>query len=388
MSSRQHVRCYRLLLAPAVLTGGMALAGDQWYLEPAGSLQLLYDDNIGLSVDKPVSTPALVGTLQAKGGRRNRVLDLGLEGKVIRRQFFQDEKRNTTDLALKASLVRTGRLDQLGLDMTIERYSTLTSELTTSGLVNAGKRRVRRQIEGSWRHQFAPRWSAGLSVGWQDVHYQDADLTPLTDYRYTTSGLDLAFAYDPRTRLLGQLTLSRYRNDSGSVTTDTTGVLAGVERDVSPTWSLRALAGARRSKSRLRSILGSRRTTDTGYLVDLNSTWRFPAAELVVGLNRSLSPSGGGDLLDTQRVTVEWSQRLDERWRWELKGEGYRNEGGSATANRTFVRITPSLHYRLDREWTASAAYRYRRQKYDSSAEAASSNALLFTFAYRGLSKK
>ena len=289
MSSRQHVRCYRLLLAPAVLTGGMALAGDQWYLEPAGSLQLLYDDNIGLSVDKPVSTPALVGTLQAKGGRRNRVLDLGLEGKVIRRQFFQDEKRNTTDLALKASLVRTGRLDQLGLDMTIERYSTLTSELTTSGLVNAGKRRVRRQIEGSWRHQFAPRWSAGLSVGWQDVHYQDADLTPLTDYRYTTSGLDLAFAYDPRTRLLGQLTLSRYRNDSGSVTTDTTGVLAGVERDVSPTWSLRALAGARRSKSRLRSILGSRRTTDTGYLVDLNSTWRFPAAEWAISPNRPSS---------------------------------------------------------------------------------------------------
>ena len=374
-----------------LLSGAAARAAGQWYFEPSITLTALYNDNIALTTRDKESSPGIITAVGAKAGRRTKVLEMGVDAKVSRRDYFQAPDRDSTDFSLSAKAARSTRKDNMTLDVSLERDSTTTSELTTSGLTNAQKRRVKWLVAPSWRHQLTPRWGLTANASYQDVSYRDAEFTGLTDYTYTTLGLDTDYAFDQRIRVLGQVNFSRYKTDRTDITSDTTGVLGGVGYSFSPKWSVRGLLGLRRSETTIPTAAGTTTSSGTGYLADILATRQFQTAKLTLGLNKSLNPSGNGELLDSQRFSLDWNQNLSERWQWRVLGNRYLNERSTratGTNNRVYWAITPSLRYKLDREWSLLASYRYRYQKYENNTDAATSNAVLMVLSYRPLTRK
>ena len=88
---------------------------------------------------------------------------------------------------------------------------------------------------------------------------------------------------------------------------------------------------------------------------------------------------------------MDWDQKLSPRWRFSLVAHRYKNErssGRTGTYDRQYLSVSPGIQYKLDREWSLAATYRYRYQKYEINPDSATSNALLMTLSYRPLSKK
>ena len=379
------------LLPIILLASSTASWADDWYLEPRASMQGFYDDNVGLVVSNPKASTGAVARAAAKMGRRSQVFDISVDAEFIRRQYFNDPSRNSTDSVIDADLVKATRLDRYALNAHLDLDSTVTSELASSGLTRVPKRRVRWQLAPSWRHQLMPLWGVTANASYQDVSYRDAQLTGLVDYTYLTLGADTDYRFDERTQLLGQVSFARYESDQTSTTSDTTGILAGIGYNFSPTWSARALLGLRKTETSQTTFAGTSTVDDTGYLVDISTTKQYQTGALTVGLNQSTNPSGSGELLDSEHLSMDWNQRLSHRWRFTLTADRYKNErssGMAGTNDRQYLNIRPGLRYKLDREWSLSAAYRYRYQKYDVNPDSATSNALLLTLSYLPVSRK
>lgn len=146
------------LLPIILLASSTASWADDWYLEPRASMQGFYDDNVGLVVSNPKASTGAVARAAAKMGRRSQVFDISVDAEFIRRQYFNDPSRNTTDSVIDADLVKATRLDRYALNAHLDLDSTVTSELASSGLTRVPKRRVRWQLAPSWRHQLMPLW--------------------------------------------------------------------------------------------------------------------------------------------------------------------------------------------------------------------------------------
>lgn len=384
---------YRIygLLPVVLMSVSTCSRADNAYFEPRASIQGFYDDNVGLATTNPRASTGVVVRAAAKTGRRSQVLDLGVDAEFIRRQYFNDPTRNTTDSVIDANLVKATRLDRYALNARLDLDSTITSELAGSGLTRVPKRRVRWQLAPSWRRQLTPLWGVNGSASYQDVKYRDAQLTGLVDYTYLTLGVDTDYRFDERTQLLGQLSFARYEADRTSTTSDTTGILAGVGYGISPTWSARALVGLRKTETSQTTIAGTSVASDNGYLADISTTKQYQTGKLTVGLSQSTNPSGSGELLNSEHLSMDWDQKLSPRWRFSLVAHRYKNErssGRTGTYDRQYLSVSPGIQYKLDREWSLAATYRYRYQKYEINPDSATSNALLMTLSYRPLSKK
>lgn len=105
-----------------------------------------------------------------------------------------------------------------------------------------------------------------------------------------------------------------------------------------------------------------------------------------LGYSRSLTPLSNGALRERDDLNGSLRRRFSERLTGLLDGRYY-EEGGldddDGADDRTFLRLSGGLRWRLSPYWTLSGRYQYRRNE-NRNAETAESNALLFTLAYSG----
>ena len=355
---------------------------DLWYTEPDVNLYGFYEDNIGLRTNDKEDSAGYIAQASLKGGRRSENTDINFKGEVERREFFQESSRNTNNFHFDGQAIRRIERDRFELNAAFDYDSTITSESTTSGRVQDNKRRRRWFVAPGWEHQLNERLSANVDASYQDIDYEDAGRrTGLFDYIYATVGGGLTYGLNERTQLLGRLSYDRYEADDIDNESDTYGILGGASYGLSETWSVTALLGERQSE--LRDTGGN--DNSTGGQFDLSTRKQFETGTLNVGANRSIVPSGDGEVQERTGVNLSWNQQIVPRWRWLLNADAYRNEepsGNRSGSDRDYVSVTPRLRYQLAREWSLDAGYRYRYQKYDDNSDSAQSNAVFFTLAY------
>lgn len=376
-----------ILCRPVRLAGGLGLVLgampvlSEWYVEPRASLYGFHEDNVGLETANETSSPGYILRASAKGGSRSETRDINLSGEVEQRQYFDDSPRDATDFHFDGGYLRKIERDRFRLDAAYDYDSSLTSEVGTSGRVQLNKRRHRWALAPGWQHQVDERLSLDAALSYEDVRYDDGLSAGLVDYRYATLGGGFAYGVSERLQVIGRLSYDRYEADQVTNTSDTLGVLAGVGYSLAEDWSASVLVGIRRAD--VETVLGS--NDSTGGLFDIATTKRFETGSLRAGLNRALTPSGSGGLLDTVGASLDWEQNLKPRWRGLLNLTAYRNQLPSGTASgqdRDYLSIAPRLRYALERDWSLELGYRYRYQKYDNSTASAEANAVFFTVAY------
>ena len=368
----------------ALLCGSLSITGvraDIWYVEPAASLQVFYEDNIGLNIRDETSSAGYRLRGRLKGGKRSENTDLNLGVEIERRQYFSDSDRDTNDFRFDGQAIRRIERDRFELNVAFDYDSTLTSETATTGRVQRNRRRKRWHVAPLWERQLTERLAVNANASYQDVSYDDGLRYGLVDYTYGTVGSGFNYTLDERTRAIGRLSYARYEADDFDSESDTVGVLGGVGYAISEDWLVTALFGVRQTDTE------SLRENDdsTGSLFDISSRRTFETGTLNARLYRDLTPSGDG-LLDTTGLRVSWDQQIAPRWRWLLSANAYRNErpsGNSSSVDRDYFSITPRLRYQLERDWSLEGGYRYRYQKYDSSSDSAEANAVFLTIDYR-----
>lgn len=133
-------------------------------------------------------------------------------------------------------------------------------------------------------------------------------------------------------------------------------------------------------------FLDSLETESDGWLASVSLTHNTSVTRYVGKFLVDVEPSSSGAQVETNELTGEMFRVLSPRLNFSLRGRAYEPDRLGAKQDdrfaRRFISLEPKIEWKYARNWTVSAAYRYRRQKAQVDPVAAESNALLLALKY------
>jgi hypothetical protein len=360
-------------------------AAEKWYFEPNVSGRIGYNDNAQLSRDSEISTYTSHIVANAAAGFRTNVSDVSINAKMVDRRFDDHANLNTNDQFLKLDSSFRSGLNLFGLGADYERENTRTSEFDFSGYSRTDKIRITKSISPYWDRTLTERASIRVGGSYQDVAYEDAELTGLNDYIYRSAYTSLQYRLTERTTLQTVLSKSLYTSDSTEF--DSTSIQLGVSHLLSETLSFNLLLGPNYTKSEFISGGIEQETSDVGRLIDIGLRKEFELTSLSGSLSTSESAGGEGKMTSRTNLSFYLNHKLSERTTFKLSSAWQKNESGGGrtdpSIDRTYRYFEPSLSWKATPWWTISGSYRYQESENTSTdAGPAKSNAVYLTVKY------
>ncbi len=363
-----------------------AVNAAQWYSESSARLRNAYDDNIRLTSrdHNSVVGMTLAGTIKA--GRRTETSDVNLKGGVALKKYSGEDGLNTNNFDLGVNAAHRTQRNEFTLITAVKLDSTLTSEIQSSGLMWAHKRRIKKNFALSWTHFLSERTSLKLGYSHTDTDYKNAKNTGLSNYTYQSMDAMLLYSLNNKTVVSSTLTSSLYKGSNRTKTEiQDLGILIGIKHNFSETFSASAGAGVRYSTTEYKTSKIGGHNTDTGFLLNANVRRIFERTMVNGLVSRSVLPSGSGTLLITDQLSLEADYQVDERLSLNLVTAVYRNSSADEDNkfyDRIYYSIQPKIRWKIAHRWLVEGSYRYRYQRYDASDLAADSNAIFLSVKY------
>jgi hypothetical protein len=170
----------------------------------------------------------------------------------------------------------------------------------------------------------------------------------------------------------------------------------GAEYQISPTWSATASVGMRFTNTELATktkLNGGMLVPDVssendtqGLVFDVSVSKQFEIGSAELSYSRSTSAQGDGRLQVRDSFMADLSYQFSQKIYLSLNGsitDSSSANNGNNRNDRIYYRIRPLIRWAFDKQASLTAGYQYRRQKYESSNEAAISNSVFLTFNYR-----
>ena len=190
----------------------------------------------------------------------------------------------------------------------------------------------------------------------------------------------------------------RPRRDSISTTTS---AQFGYERFLTPTLQLTAAAGVYtntadtsdtlRADDRPGEEIPAERldaliSENDGWLASFGLTRDAGLTRYVGKFSVDVQPSSSGAQVETHELTGDVFRVINPRLNFSLRTRAYEPDRLGANESdrfaRRFISFEPKIEWKYARNWTVSAAYRYRRQKARVDPVPAESNAILLALKY------
>jgi hypothetical protein len=336
-----------------------------------------YNDNVRLESS---SHPSVAITIVSPGAEliaRTETLTASLKAQASINRYQGDASLDASDLILDGSLAKRFEREQVGLALSYVRDSTLASELSQTGIVQANRQRSRASLNPSWTTQVSER--ASWKFGYDDaqVNYQDAVGTGLTDYRTQTPYATFSYRLSERSKLEAAGGVSRLRRDTPRDTLRTVYAQVLLEHDWSEVLTAKLGIGANRVRF---SSAGSKQ----GWLAQASLERRFETGSAILGMARELNPTGAGEFTQTDRLFASWSAKLSPELSYSFNGAAYRNEpvrSAAGSAADRYYRLSANLGWLMTQRWSIEAEIAHARQEPTQGA-AAQSNSLFFGARY------
>lgn len=381
------------LLRPSILgllgIGALAAlpptpAEAYWYYKPRVTAQLEYDTNRRLRTSNEQETTAERLAAYLEGGYRSETANLAATAWADVWRVQGESDLNSEDLELDVKSGYTRIRDTFGLDATVIRDTTLTSEfeLTAAGFVQVRKDRDYFRLSPYWSHELSEQALTTLRYSYLSVDYEPGLGVPLIDYDYQTLSGTLAWQQSENWTwsVIGQGT--RYEGDQNNTTIDSILAAASADWTLSErtTWSFQV--GMEQSDF----DTGAATATDseTGFrFLSLLST-RAERWDLSLRLQRVQSPNSQGIQTSTL-AELDYRRDLTPLWRLdaEARATQVRNSGSfTSTAERDYQSLTVGASRALSPNMRVAMRYRYRHQEYLNAVNDADSHALLLTLTY------
>ena len=137
--------------------------------------------------------------------------------------------------------------------------------------------------------------------------------------------------------------------------------------------------------------LNAEQIENDGFLASTSLVYDAGATRYSARFAVDVLPSSVGSRVETNELTGQLDHKLSRRLDFSLRARAFEPDRLGATPDndfaRRFISFEPRIQWKYTRNWTVSAAYRYRRQRARSAPESAESNAVLFAIKYTPPSK-
>lgn len=357
-----------------------AFAAD-WSLSVSALESLFLTDNLNLGEIETdaaiVSNTTLGAGLAAKG----KTFDLKINPSVsIRREFFTfDEDEEQWDIfpSLALEYVKRSKRSEFNLGASVA-YSSVTSSDVIEDIVTGedvlteeNGTKLTYNLNTGLSRKLSARdtvgWSAALAV----VDYSEASPSLVEYENYST---DVFWRRRLSEVVTGNASLNASLYDPGSGTTPerlTFRPLASVSAQVN-----KRLSGSARLGLFILESAGEPITADI--LFGLDATYKLNETGYTFSVSRDITPGQEGDLLDRFSARAGVNHQVNDLLSIGLSAS-YSVASDSDDDVTNAFQISPTLSYRLSRDWSTSLSYRFL---YSDSETTAYSNAVTFNLNY------
>lgn len=405
-------KCYfnKLVLPPQVNSTAMGLCllplavffadtvhAQAWVVTPSISLGQEYDDNFRLSTDSPteqVYTTVLSGAVEVS--RLTEIWQLRAFGQYDAIHYEGDDD----DLADKhnqfagfSSIYETQR-GELALEGSYRRDSilrTLNFDIDPGGVIidpaddidiDLVQRQVRRErfvIGPAWRRNLTELTELELAYEFQDTSYDDPEGLDLIDFYEHSGAVELTRQLTPLTSISTTVGADFYRGDEEREY-DNYSLAGSAEHEFSQTTRGGAGVGIRYTSFDTPNEDGD----EIGAIGFIFGERRTQLARYFLRYEKQLLPSGAGELIDSDIVTLRVNRELRPRLDFFLRGRFFRNrsELEGSTADRYYFSVQPGLTWEFTRAWSLDASYRFDWEERDVDDDSANTHILFVALNY------
>lgn len=298
---------------------------------------------------------------------------------------YNESEWDSNDQRFEGSTEYTMERGDLDGYVSYIRDSTRTSEFDDTGLVGIdASRREAVQVGGSVSNLFTEK--NGVTAG-LDYRAVDYDAPQLDDFDYSSGYIGWLHRWSEMTRLRLQLYGSWFENDNNDLTdveSDTLGVQAGFDSDLSESFYTSLLVGWATVDTDYSSPEIDDDESDT-LLVQGLLRYSAERYQLTARLSSEPSPTGSGTLYARNRLDLDYVYQLTERSQFELG-----LTGGEQTAvddrienDRDYYQGKVGLSYQFAEHWFISGRYRYQFQDREQEDGDADSHEVLLSVIFR-----
>lgn len=342
-----------------------------WSFTPHAALNVGHDDNVRLSADASESSTAVL-QLDSILKRASDRFEFSLAPQLTLARYDREAVLDRNDASVNTSLVRRRERSQWLLSGQYIRDTTLTSELGTTGFVDANATHESMQLAVAPTAQITERWSASLQAATMRHRYEsDGESAGLVDYDYNSVLTKSSYSTNEYSALSLDVSWGRLAVPQNRTATEVNNYAANVswQSAWNERWKLNLAVGPTRVESASFSDNG------IGYSANLDrrseqTTWQL-------SWSRDVTPNGRGVLSKRERADLSLSTQISERFSTSVSTQWIRSQDflpslalRSARVRYFFVssaltwRVTPTVGISTSIGWTeqtaATAAEAYR----------------------------
>lgn len=391
--------------AVALFLPGMSYAAAFQY-SPTVSLEGSYNDNFRLVTSDPdrVFSTVLAGSLGLQRITDTMVLEgtIGLDfvnyfGDTDRLKdehnqfaaFKLTRKGERFSGKLGFSYRRDTLLRTVRTDRDLDELPVGDGQFIDDGLFTRNIRRNRLDARPSLNYKLTELTGLQLTYRYENTFHDDPgdpnnpSAPEIADFtRHTLDG-KVETKITEKNKLLGLLRASRFDSDAGRIF-DNYEVQAGVSHDFDETTNLTFTLGGRRTELEEESSAVTEQ--DNGFVFRLAGKKLTGLTKFNGVLERTVSPSGSGDLVRTDAIAFNMTRDLSELLLFTLRSRIFETESlrtQKTGGNRRSFSIEPLLTWSLAESWALETSYRYRREKRFNAPDSADSNSVLIVLKYQ-----
>lgn len=363
-----------------------APVSDAWQADVRLLERVFYDDNLRFeSRDKiarwgQVFRPQL--SLKRDTGQVRHQIDGALEFERYRNASALNSDNQFIDLS---SLFRRER-SEWQLDTGYHRTSTRDTELEDSGNLGVSERVESWYAQPSVRLQLSELRALNVGYSYRTTDYHTG---AFTDFREHGLNLGHSWQAGPRLVLISGLGYQRYDAIGLDSEADTYNVNLGLRRDISRRLKVALHTGAYHTRSETVFPLpfGDLRTDDetTGFSFSSSLTWLTELTTAALTLDRGVSPSSQGTVVERDAITLLLTRRVSERLRLKLNVDGSRQNSVASDIDnddRVYLSFSPGLLWQFTRDLSLDVSYQFRRQDGDGFDGLVEGNIVTFAVTY------
>lgn len=377
-----------MVLWLSVLTQVSVPGAAEWSAEPSLSVRGDYNDNLFYSANQ---REALWGFRVSPGTKfMARTESLEVSGSAYAEFVNYYGKRGVDYVNLYFPVTAAYRTEKdiWGLGGTFNRDNTLRTELSQTGVVNSFTQRNFASVQPSWTRSLTDRLSIRTSYDLTDVTYEDGLSRGLFNFRMHEGKTGLSYNLSGSDLIEGTVSYANFDVPDRNFQTSVGGVLAKATHQFSEIFS-GILAGGVRAVSTTFPSGGGATQTDQNLVPVGSATIEAKLESTVIngGFSREVYPSGLGQLVRTDRVSMSVVRELAPTLTASLTGDVYwvKPVGPPlAQANSRYYRVSPKLQWRLSDWWSLEATYSYSRFEADQLGIGAFQNATYVMFTHSG----
>lgn len=333
-------------------------ADADWAVEPFVSSSLAFDDNIQFSASDEISSTGLSANAGVVISNETEAVKTRIEPRLSFRSYSEDSDLNSLDQFLTLSTLSLGERSDLGLALSFANDSTRTSELEDSGITFLNKRRTFFSMTPSWRYLLTPLTSVKVTYRFDGSQYEDSGQNGLNDFENQTATVDLARRLSEDSDFIVRGYYQRYKVLELTNKANTLGIELGYKRKFSPRLEGSVFAGGVNTDS----TTEGRDDTSSGGSGSAQLAFKGEKARYVGKYRLSVEPSSTGEAYLRNRVTAGIDARLTEKLSWKLDFLAQNQKPVSDISTQTdrkYYSISPSLSWRLKKDWRLQARYTF-----------------------------